>query len=73
MRVSLSRRDINRIITAIDSHLYWELAGDAYRSNGAIIPPGHPNPGVQRTMRAFEDISARLGALSNGPLDKAKG
>ena len=40
MQLELSARDLERIIEALDSHVYWQLSDQHYRSNGDVLEPG---------------------------------
>lgn len=45
---------------AIDSHVYWQLAEPAYRSNGFVLEPGSDDPAVAAEIVAFQLLEERL-------------
>jgi len=44
VKVSLSSENLELIREALDSHIYWQLSDEHYRSDGYVQSPGSDNP-----------------------------
>jgi hypothetical protein len=60
MRFELTREDLNRILAALDSHVYWQLSDQHYRSDAAVLDPGSDDPEHAAEMAAYRELAARL-------------
>lgn len=63
-RLELTPEQIADLLEAIDSHVYWQLADDQHRNDGATVPPGSDDPEDQATIARFGDLSAHLAAAA---------
>ena len=63
MQLPLSEKDLELIVEALDSHVYWQLSDQHYRSNAAVIEPGSDNPEQAAEIEASVELSERLMAL----------
>ena len=44
MRLELTRDDLDRILAALDSHVYWQLSDQHYRNDASVLDPGSDDP-----------------------------
>ena len=63
-RQPLTEAERTMLSEAIDSHIYWQLAGPHYRSNGAVREPGSDDPAVASEIEAFLRLQENLEARS---------
>ena len=50
----------DRIIDALDSHVYWHLSEPQYRSNADVLEPGSDDPKVAAEIEACRELADRL-------------
>ena len=62
MLLELSSEDLDRIIEALDSHVYWQLSDQHYRSNADVLDPGADDPTQAAEIEACRELSEKLGA-----------
>ncbi len=60
MQFELSSEDLERIIAALDAHVYWELSDQHYRSNGDVLEPGSDDPEQAAEIDAYRDLADKL-------------
>lgn len=60
MTAPLTDDDLARLREAIDSHVYWQLADEHYRSNGEVLEPGSDDPETAATIADFRALADRL-------------
>lgn len=60
MQVELSTEDLERIVAALDSHIYWELSDQQYRSSGYVLEPGADNLAQAEEIDACTELADRL-------------
>ena len=60
MRLDLSRDDLDRILAALDSHVYWQLSDQHYRNDASVLTPGSDDPEQALEIAACRALSARL-------------
>jgi hypothetical protein len=58
--MQLSPEDLDRIIDALDSHVYWQLSEPQYRSNADVLEPGSDDPKVAAEIEACRELADRL-------------
>ena len=58
--MQLSPEDLDRIIEALDSHVYWQLSEPQYRSNADVLEPGSDDPDVATEIEACRELAARM-------------
>ena len=63
MQLALSEKDLALLVKALDSHVYWQLSDEHYRSNADIIEPGSDDPEQAAEIEACVELSDRLRAL----------
>ena len=63
MQPVLSQKDLDLLVEALDSHVYWQLSDQRYRSNADVIQPGSDDPDQAAEIEACVDLSERLRAL----------
>lgn len=56
----LTDDDRAKLREAIDSHIYWQLADDDHRDNGAVIEPGSDDPETAASIAEFQALAAKL-------------
>ena len=63
MQPPLSEKDLDLLVEALDSHVYWQLSDQHYRSNADVIEPGSDDPAQAAEIEACVELSGRLRAL----------
>ena len=58
--MELSPEDLNRIIEALDSHVYWQLSEPHYRSNADVLEPGSDDSEVAAEIEACRELADRM-------------
>jgi hypothetical protein len=58
--VRLTVEQILLLASALDSHIYWQLSDQQYRSSGYVLPPASDDPEMRREIRASSRLLARL-------------
>lgn len=62
--VRLSSADLERIVEALDSHVYWQLSDPYYRNDGYVRDPGSDEPEKAEEIEAVNELHDRLEQLS---------
>ena len=62
MQLELSPEDLHRIIEALDSHVYWQLSDQHYRSNADVLEPGSDHPEQAAEIDACRELADKLNA-----------
>ena len=62
MHIDLSPEDLDRIIEALDSHVYWQLSDQHYRSNADVLEPGSDDPEQAAEIEACRELADKLNA-----------
>jgi hypothetical protein len=60
MRLDLSREDLDRILAALDSHVYWQLSDQHYRNDASVLKPGSDDPEQAAEIAACRELAGRL-------------
>ncbi|MEX2661112.1 MAG: hypothetical protein WD227_04240 [Vicinamibacterales bacterium] len=60
MTVDLCREDLNRLLAALDSHVYWQLSDQRYRNDADVIDPGSDDPADAIEITACRELADRL-------------
>ena len=63
MQLELSSEDLDRILEALDSHVYWQLSDQHYRSNADVLDPGSDDPTQASEIEACRELSEKLNAV----------
>jgi hypothetical protein len=63
MEPALSEKDVDLVVEALDSHVYWQLSDHHYRSNADVVEPGSDDPAQAAEIEACVQLSDRLKAL----------
>ena len=62
MTIQFSQDDVDRLIAALDSHVYWQLSDTHYRNDADVVEPGSDDPEHAREIAACRTLSGRLEA-----------
>ena len=62
MKFELSQDDVDRLISALDSHVYWQLSDQNYRNDGFVLDPGSDDAEHATEIAACEELASRLQA-----------
>jgi hypothetical protein len=62
MQIDVSREDLDRILAALDSHVYWQLADQQYRNDASVLDPGSDDPEQAVEIAACRELAGRLAA-----------
>jgi len=60
MQFELSPQDLERIIEALDSHVYWQLSDQHSRSNADVLEPGSDDPKQATEIDACRELADKL-------------
>ena len=60
MTLDLSREDLDRLLAALDSHIYWQLSDQHYRNNADVLEPGSDDPDQAAEVAACSELVDRL-------------
>ena len=60
MQFEVSPEDLDRIIEALDSHVYWQLSDPYYRSDAEVLDPGSDDPEQRSEIEACWQIADKL-------------
>ena len=63
MQLALSEKDLELLVEALDSHVYWQLSDQHYRNNADVLGPGSDDPDQAAEIEACVELSERLRAL----------
>ena len=66
MPFELTREDLNRILAALDSHVYWQLSDQQYRNDASVANPGSDDPEQAGEIAACLELAERI-AAGRGP------
>lgn len=64
--LTLAPREAALITRALDSHTYWQLSDEQYRSDGGVRPPGADDPEARREIRQSEALARRITNTAKG-------
>ncbi len=56
----LSGANLDLLIEALDSHIYWQLSSEQYRNSGYVRDPGSDDDGAVAEIKAARRLMARL-------------
>jgi hypothetical protein len=56
----LSGANLDLLIEALDSHIYWQLSDERYRNNGYVYDPGSDDDESAAEIKAANKLLARL-------------
>ena len=63
MQLAVSEKDLELLVEALDSHVYWQLSDQHYRSNANVLEPGSDDPEHAAEIAACVELSDRLRTL----------
>jgi hypothetical protein len=58
---------LDLLVEALDSHVYWQLADQHYRSNADVIEPGSDDPEQAAEIEACLELAHKLKAAREVP------
>ena len=62
MQFEVSPEDLDRIIEALDSHVYWQLSDQHYRNDADVVEPGSDDPNQAAEIGACRELADKLQA-----------
>ena len=60
IRIEFDSQNLELLIKALDSHVYWQLSDRRYRRDGYVLEPGSDNPEVAKEICRINKLIARL-------------
>lgn len=60
MTFDLSPEDIDLLLEALGSHIYWQLSDTHYRNNGEVDAPGSDDEENAEEIQQAEGLAIRL-------------
>lgn len=58
MQFELSPQELERILEALDSHVYWQLSDQYYRSNADVLESDNPDQAAE--IGTCRELAAKL-------------
>lgn len=58
--IELSTHELTLLVEALNSHVYWQLSDEQYRSDGAVNDPGAEDPSTQQEISDARVLEERL-------------
>ena len=58
--IELTHEELDLLREALDSHKYWQLSDEYYRSDGFVVDPGSEDPEVATAIVACDVLAAKL-------------
>lgn len=58
--VDLSEADLLLVLSALDSHKYWQLSDEQYRSSGYVLEPGSDDEETAEEIETVEVLESKL-------------
>lgn len=65
--VDLSTRELEILSSALDSHKYWQLADDKYKSSGYVLEPGSDDEEAAEEIAEVEVLESKLEGILRPP------
>lgn len=62
--LTITTADLRIVVEALDSHAYWQLSDEHYRSDGFVEDPGSDDPGTAQTIADTNALHDRLERLA---------
>lgn len=62
--LTITPADLRLVVEALDSHAYWQLSDEHYRSDGFVEDPGSDDPGIAQTIANTNALHDRLERLA---------
>jgi hypothetical protein len=60
--LTLTQAEAALLVTALDSHVYWQLSDPAYRSSGYVYDPGADDEEAAAEIAEAEALARRIEA-----------
>lgn len=63
--LKLTKAQLDELVEALDSHVYWQLSDERYRDNGFVDEPGSDDAEMAKRIRVankLHDLFERLSA-----------
>lgn len=67
MLVELSEGELELVVEALDSHVYWQLSDEHYRDSGYVDDPGSDDVDTQTQIVRARKLEDRLTARLTSP------
>lgn len=64
--VELSPDELSLLYEALDSHIYWQLSDEGYRSSGYVLEPGSDDDENAEEIKEAEALKSRIFKLQKG-------
>lgn len=58
--IELTTDELDLLRAALDSHKYWQLSDEDYRSDGYVLEPGSEDPEAVASIVACDALVAKL-------------
>jgi hypothetical protein len=71
-RLVLTQAEIEDLIEAIDSHIYWQLADTNARNNGYVNDDAIDDKGARKEVQRFRRLNDKLAAWHDARQDQQK-
>lgn len=59
-RIELTDEELQLVEDALDSHKYWQLSDESYRSSGYVVEPGSEDPEAVAAIAACDALVSKL-------------
>ena len=58
-----NREELDRILAALDSHVYWQLSDQQYRNDASVLSAGSDDPEQAAEITACRELAGRLDSV----------
>lgn len=62
-KIEVTNEELGLILSALDSHAYWQLSDENYRDSGYVQEPGSDDPETAEEITAVEALTEKLEPL----------
>jgi len=64
IEVELTHEELRLVSDALDSHVYWQLSDERYRSDGIVIGEGSDDPAARSEIERCEELRERVDEIA---------
>ena len=64
VEVVLAREELRLVSDALDSHVYWQLSDEKYRSEGLVVGEGSDDPAARAEIERCEELRERVDEIA---------
>jgi hypothetical protein len=62
--IVLTEQQLEMLLNAVDSHIYWQLSDPLYRRDGFVLDPGSDDKEEAEHIAAYRELETALEAVA---------